>query len=149
MSAFEAIDIIATKAVREDLNTEKSQLRFLSYWWSNKYNKPIKDPLLQEYTVEELYYEYRLHNEYAKAVNEKETEEQEKIEEQKADDALAWAEAEEAKELAEQQNQDDNGKDVKITNEDEKWMRQQIEAAKATYGDSFGEDITEEFSDEW
>jgi hypothetical protein len=149
MSAFEAIDIIATKAVREDLNTEKSQLRFLSYWWSNKYNKPIKDPLLQEYTVEELYYEYRLHGEYTKAADEKETEEKEKIEEQKADDALAWAEAEEAKELAEQQNQDDNGKDVKITNEDEKWMRQQIEAAKATYGDSFGEDITEEFSDEW
>jgi hypothetical protein len=149
MSAFEAIDIIATKAAREDLNSEKSQLRFLTYWWSNKYNRPIKDPLLQEYTIEELYYEYRLHDEYSKAVNEKETEEQEKVEEQRTYDALAWAEEEEAKELAEQQNQGHDDESVKITNDDKEWMQQQIEAAKATYGDSFGEDITEEFSDEW
>lgn len=149
MSAFEAIDVIAIKAAREDLNTEKSQLRFLSYWWSNKYHKPLKDPLLKDYTIEELYYEYRLHEEYAKAINEKEDQEGEKAEEQKQDEALAWAEAEEAQELAEQQNKGNNDGDVKITSNDEEWMKQQIDNAKTIYGDSFGADITEEFSDDW
>ena len=149
MSAFEAIDKITKKATREDLNTEKSQLRFLTYWWSNKYNKPLKDPLLNEYTIEELYYEYRLHSEFNKAAEEKEAEESDKIEEQKQDDAMAWAEAEEARELAEQANSGGNDKNVTITGEDKEWMSKQIELAKEVYGDSFGEDITEEFNDEW
>ena len=98
MSALQAIDIITQRAAREELNTEHSQLRFLSYWWSKKYGRPLKDELLKSYTLEELYYEYRLHVEYDEAAAEKATAEADKIEEQKFDDALAWAEAEEAKE---------------------------------------------------
>jgi hypothetical protein len=149
MSAFEAIDIITKNVVREELTTYKAQLRYLTYWWSNKYNRPLKDPLLQEYTIEELYYEYRLGIEFNEAEKEKVIEESDKIEEQKENDALAWADAEEAKELEELKNKNVNNKEVKITNEDEEWMKKQIESAKETYGDSFGEDITEDFSDEW
>jgi len=149
MSAFDAIDLITKKAAREELNTSKSQLRFLTYWWSNKYNKPFKDPLLHQYTIEELYYEYRLHQEFNEAADEKTTQESDKIEEQKQDDAFAWAAAEEAKDLEEQTNQGGNNNNVTITKDDEEWMKKQIEIGKETFGDSFGEDITEEFSDEW
>jgi hypothetical protein len=151
MSAFEAIDIITKKVTRENLNTEKSQLRFLTYWWSNKYNRPLKDPLIQDYTIEELYYEYRLHTEFTLAAEEKSTQESDKIEEQKQDATLAWADAEEAKELEElkeKMKQNSQNKDVTITKDDTEWMSKQIESAKETYGDSFGEDITEDFSDE-
>jgi hypothetical protein len=147
MSAFEAIDIIAKKVTRDNLNTEKAQLRYLTYWWSNKYNKPFKDPLLREYTLEDLYYEYRLHNEFLEASVEKSTEENDKIEEQKENDVLAWAEAEEEKERKELENNKSTPSNVKITNEDEEWMTKQIEYAKDLYGDSFGEDITEDFED--
>ncbi len=148
MSAFEAIDIIAKKVTRENLNTEKAQLRYLTYWWSNKYNKPFKDPLLKEYTLEDLYYEYRLHNEFVEAVHEKSTEESDKIEEQKENDALAWAEAEEDKERQELETNGSTSSGVKITNEDAEWMKKQMEYAKSIYGDSFGEDITEDFEDD-
>lgn len=148
MSAFEAIDIITKKVTRENLNTEKAQLRYLTYWWSNKYNKPFKDPLLKEYTLEDLYYEYRLHNEFVETSHEKSTEESDKIEEQKENDALAWAEAEEEKERQELETNGSTSSSVKITNEDEEWMKKHMEYAKSVYGDSFGEDITEDFEDD-
>lgn len=148
MSAFEAIDAITHKAAREELNTEASQLRYLTYWWSNKYNRPFKDPLLNQYTIEELYYEYRLSEEFNEAANERTVKENDKIEEQKQNDALAWADAEEARELEEFKKKSNDNGDVKITNEDEDWMKKQMEIAKEMYGDSFGEDITEEFSNE-
>jgi hypothetical protein len=143
MSAFEAIDILTKKAAREDLNTESSQSRFLCYWWSKTYGKPLKDPLLQEYTLEELYYEYRLRVEYDEAASEKATEETDKIEEQKYDDALAWAEAEEAKETEDKVTDKST-----ITKEDKAWMDKEMELAKELYGESFGEDIVEDFSDD-
>lgn len=33
----------------------------LEIWWSIKFNRPLKDPLLQEYSLYELLYEYLLH----------------------------------------------------------------------------------------
>lgn len=30
----------------------------LQWWWCRQYNRPLKDPLLQEYTLEELQIEY-------------------------------------------------------------------------------------------
>jgi hypothetical protein len=145
MSAFDAIDAITKSAAREELITERSQLRFLSYWWSKTYGRPLKDPLLQQYTLEELYYEYRLRVEYDEAATEKATEEADKIEEQKYDDALAWAEAEEAKELnGDNPVRSESG----VTEEDKAWMEEQIRQAKELYGESFGEDIVEDFEDE-
>lgn len=33
----------------------------LQWWWCKKYGRPIKDPLLQEYTIEELQIEYLMY----------------------------------------------------------------------------------------
>jgi hypothetical protein len=33
-------------------------VRFLQFWWCQKYNRPLKDPLLSTYTINELLYEY-------------------------------------------------------------------------------------------
>lgn len=132
-SAFSLIDKIVEHVAREPLDNEESQLRWLQSWWSKAYSRPLKDPLLAEYTIEELYYEYRLVVERAKASEEKAEEESDKIEQAKVDDALAWAEAEEAKE------------NVSISDADKEWMNKQLEEAKQLYGEDFGESISEDF----
>lgn len=33
----------------------------MQWWWCKRYNRPLKDPLLQEYTIEELEIEYLMH----------------------------------------------------------------------------------------
>lgn len=35
--------------------------RFLEFWWCRTYNRPLKDPLLAQYTLDELTYEYLRH----------------------------------------------------------------------------------------
>lgn len=35
--------------------------RNLELWWALKYNRPFKDPLLREYTLEELSFEFLTH----------------------------------------------------------------------------------------
>lgn len=40
---------------------EKALLRFLRLWWCITYRRPLKDPLLKEYTIDELVYEYLIH----------------------------------------------------------------------------------------
>lgn len=122
------------RVAREPLDNEASQLRWLRSWWSKTYSRPLKDPLLAEYTLEELYYEYRLSVERSKAADEKADEESDKIEQAKVDDALAWAEAEEEKE-----------KSTSISAEDQEWMAKQLQEAKQLYGEDFGENISEEF----
>lgn len=46
---FESLRAVAGHRVRNDI---------LARWWCKKYNRPRKDPLLQEYTPEELIIEY-------------------------------------------------------------------------------------------
>lgn len=41
--------------------SEKAITRFLRVWWCVQYNRPFKDPLLNEYTLDELVYEYLIH----------------------------------------------------------------------------------------
>jgi hypothetical protein len=36
----------------------KLQLEPLQWWWSKKYNRPLKDPILDSYTIEELQIEH-------------------------------------------------------------------------------------------
>jgi hypothetical protein len=132
-SAFSLIDKIVENVAREQLNNEESQLRWLQSWWSKTYSRPLKDPLLADYTIEELYYEYRLTVERVKASEEKAEEEGDKMEQAKVDDALAWAEAEEAKESA------------SVSGADKEWMEKQLQEAKQLYGEDFGESISEEF----
>jgi response regulator of citrate/malate metabolism len=108
-------------------------------WWSRTYNRPLKDPILQSYTLEELYYEYRDKIERELASKETSEQEDDKIEQEKIDNALAWAEAEEEKER--QQMSQNQG----VSEEDMKWMKTQMEKAKEQFGEDFGEDIDEEF----
>lgn len=145
MSAFACIDRITEANARESLDNESAQLRFLQSWWSRTYNRPLKDPLLLSYTLEELYYEFRDRIEREKAVEEQSQQETDKIEQAKIDDAMSWADAEEAKEL---QDLESNSTDSwKPSEDDKKWMEDQLKEAKEEYGEDFGEDIDEDFQD--
>lgn len=129
---------------REELDNEAAQLRFLSFWWSRAYSRPLKDPLLAEYTLEELYYEYKQYSEREAAAKEKVEQEADNIDKAKEDEALAWAEAEEKKEA---QNPNPSDLEWKPTEQDKAWMEQQMRQGKELYGEEFGEDISEDFSD--
>ena len=121
------------------MSSETSQLRFLHSWWSVTYNRPLKDPLLQQYTLEELYYEFKDRTEREKARLEQAEEQADKIEEAKQEETDAWIAAEEAKES------NSNTPNWKPTEGDQKWMEEELERAKAEHGESFGEDIDEDF----
>lgn len=140
-SALQAIDLIIERASREKLDTEEAQLRFLCYWWSKTYSRPLKDPLLQSYTLEELYYEFKEHSEREKAAKERVEQEADNIEQAKYDEAAAWAEAEEKKESTLKEGPID----WQPSDEDKSWMEDQIRSGKEIYGEDFGEDINEDF----
>lgn len=122
---------------------------FLKSWWSNTYNRPLKDPLLESYTLEELLYEFYDRMERQKATQERLAQDDVKIEEAKEKEVLDWAEAEEKKELEEMQKlADQASKDPTQSPENIKWMQEQLAAAKQLYGDSFGEDVDENFEED-
>lgn len=106
---------------------------FLRSWWSKTYNRPLKDPLLDTYTLFELLYEYKDKVERIRAEEVIIEQETDKIEDAKMDDVLAWAEEEERleKEAAEAAYQAQLEKD-------EQWM---VEELKKEKGDDFGDDI--------
>lgn len=141
MSAIEAVDAIVERAAREKLDNEAAQLRFLSFWWCKTYSRPLKDPLLAQYTLEELYYEYKEHSEREIAAKERVEKEADNIDKAKEDEALAWAEAEEKKET-------ENASQPKweASEQDKAWMEKQLSQGKELYGEDFGEDISEDFS---
>lgn len=144
----ECIKSIAAYNARADLTTEHQMTLFLKSWWSSTYNRPLKDPLLESYTLEELLYEFYDKMERQKAAEERSIKEADKMEEAKEKEVLDWAEQEEKKELDEmrrvaEQAINDPTKDP----ENIKWMREQLEKAKQEHGDSFGEDIEEEFEE--
>jgi hypothetical protein len=47
--------------IEDPLSSLDSFLRFLQWWWCRKFNRPLKDPLLKEYTTDELFYEFMRH----------------------------------------------------------------------------------------
>jgi ABC-type multidrug transport system ATPase subunit len=55
-------DAVSTLAKAHHMEEPTSGLdaftRFLKWWWCQKFNKPMKDPLLESYTLDELLYEY-------------------------------------------------------------------------------------------
>lgn len=124
---------------------------FLKSWWSRTYNRPLKDPLLESYTTEELLYEFYDRIERNKAEEERLEQDSVKIEEDKDKAAEDWAEkmereereAELRKEASKTATKSDPTKDP----ENVKWMEEQIRAAKQVYGDSFGENIDENFEE--
>ena len=123
---------------------------FLKSWWSTHYNRPLKDPLLESYTFEELLYEFFDKSERQKAAEENVVKEADKIEEAKEKEVLDWAEQEEKKELEEMQRAAQKMKSENPAQDPKniKWMNEQMETYKAVYGESFGEDIEESFEEE-
>ena len=151
-SIVEQIRSIAAHNARAPLDTEKQLLLFLQSWWSRTYNRPLKDPILQTYSLEELLYEFYDRVERNTAEEERLEHEDDKIEEDKERATIDWAEQEERKELealkAQASKQEEQPALDPLKDPDNiKWMQDQIELAKAVHGESFGEDIKDDFEE--
>lgn len=145
-SLIECIHEIAKQDARADINKSDGQLLlFLKSWWSRTYNRPLKDPLLDSYTIEELAYEFFDKIERKKAEQENIKAQDDKIEDEKHKRNLDWAEQEELKELEELRRQEEQSK----INNDEKWMEkiveQELKDGKEVFGQNYGEDIEDTF----
>lgn len=149
LTIVECIKAIAVYNARADLATEDQMTLFLKSWWSNFYNRPLKDPLLESYTIEELLYEFYDKIERQKAAEERSAKDADKMEEAKEKEVLDWAEQEEKKELEELKKAADKATtDPTQDPENVKWMNQQLEKYKEVHGETFGEDIDEKFSED-
>jgi hypothetical protein len=58
---------------------------------------------------------------------------------------MKWAEEEEARELSTLNPNDAANKTPTVTPEDEAWMEEQLARERQIYGETFGQDINEEF----
>ena len=123
---------------------------FLQSWWSRTYNRPLKDPLLETYTLEELLYEFYDRIERTKAEQERIEQLDDKIEVEKDKAAEDWAEKMEREELeaemrAAAAKSEEPIPDPTKDPENVKWMEEQLRTAKQIHGETFGEDIEETF----
>jgi hypothetical protein len=156
LNLVDSIKSIAAYNARAELDTEEQLLLYLQSWWSRLYNRPLKDPLLLSYSLEELLYEFYDRIERAKAEEERFEQESDKIEVEKEQKALDWAEQMEMQELKEMEAKASSvaGNTVKDEPTDPTkdpdnvtWMEDQLQQAKQLYGDSFGENISENFDE--
>lgn len=150
LSIVDAIKKIASFNARAELHTEEQLLLFLQSWWSRTYNRPLKDPLLATYTLEELLYEFYDRIERSKAEDERLEQEDVKIEEEKDKKNEDWAERMEREEMEAEMRKSgaESSQPVQDPTKDPAnvaWMEKQIEEAKAVYGETFGEDIEDSF----
>lgn len=147
LTTLEAIHEIAKYNARSSLEDEHQLLLWLKSWWSKLYNRPLKDPLLQDYSLEELLYEFYDRQERQIAQDEITVTDADRIEERKVKENLDWAEEEERKELEalKKKQEEKKTEPVPESPDNEKWMQEQIEKELAEgrklYGDDFGEDI--------
>lgn len=156
LTVIEAIHKIARDNAFSDLDNEKQLTLFLKSWWSRTYNRPLKDPLLETYTVEELLYEFYDRQERELAADSHVDQDADRIETKKVQENLDWAEEEERKELeALRLKQAGEAAPAEPINpledpSNKEWMQKQIEQdlelAKETFGSDFGEDIDEDFN---
>jgi hypothetical protein len=149
-SLVDTVKAICAQNARAELNSEKQLLLFLQSWWSRTYNRPLKDPLLLTYTVEELLYEFYDRIERRSAEEERTNLEGDRIEEEKDKATLDWAEKEELRELEALKNKasKEETKPIQDPTKDPTnvaWMEEQLQQAKRQYGENFGEDIEESF----
>ena len=127
LSVYDQINEIAKYDVREPLSSKNLYLH-LKHWWCKKFNRPLKDPLLLEYSMEELLYEYYMYYEADIFKEEKIKENNDRIEEEAEQENLDWAEQEEARELEELKRRQE-AEDSKKKEEDEanrQWMDKQL-----------------------
>lgn len=141
LSIFDAINNIAKKDALETLDNNDSLELYLKSWWSSTYNRPLKDPILQDYSIYELAYEFYDKIERKNARELHVEQENDKIEDDKIQQALDWAEEEERKERELLENAK-NAKNSESEEDEEKWMLEQL---KKERGDDFGEDISLDF----
>jgi hypothetical protein len=153
-TTIELIKTLAANNARAELNNEEQLLLFLQSWWSRTYNRPLKDPLLLSYSLEELLYEFYDRIERSKSESERLEQDDVKMEEDKERAALDWAEQEEKRELEAAMKKEAAEESTKSQNVDQTkdpeniaWMEEQLKQAKQVYGDSFGEDINENFEE--
>jgi hypothetical protein len=143
-SVFElisSIEALAKYNARAPLNTEEHLTLFLKSWWSKTYNRPLKDPLLDSYSLEELLYEFFDKIERAKAAEEQIEQQNDKIEEKKEQEVLDWAAQEEQKELEELKAKSALKMNPAEAEENKKWMEEQLRIQKEMFGEDFGDDI--------
>jgi hypothetical protein len=145
------VKAIAAKNARAPLDSEESLLLFLRSWWSRTYNRPLKDPLLETYSLEDLLYEFHDKIERADAEEEMRNLETDKIEEEKAKANEDWAEQEERKELEELKKKKEQETqpvtDPRLDPDNQKWMQEEIDKAKAELGEDFGKDLNINFDE--
>jgi hypothetical protein len=149
LTVVDCIKAIAAYNARANLDNEHQLILFLKSWWSSTYNRPLKDPLLESYTLEELLYEFYDKTERYKAAEERSTKDTDKMEEAKEQEALDWAEQEEKKELDEMKRAADSAakSDPAKDPANIKWMQEQIAQAKKQFGEDFGEDVETSFEE--
>lgn len=150
VSIIDSIQRIAAFNARAELNSEKQLLLFLQSWWSRTYNRPLKDPLLQSYTTEELLYEFYDRIERSKAETERIERESDKIEENKEKENEDWAEKMEREERETEMREEaakSQSNDPTKDPDNIAWMEQQLQAGKEIYGETFGEDIEDSFGE--
>ena len=46
------------RLLKKDRLTDEELFEFLKWWWRVKFNRPMKDPLLETYTAQDLAYEF-------------------------------------------------------------------------------------------
>ena len=127
------------------LTAQSHILSYLQIWWSDYYKRPLKDPILQNYTFEELVYEYYAQSEYEKAKQERIEQESDKIEKDNHQTAVDWADQMEAEEMKAMEQSVEKEIDPVEDPDNIEWMEKQMQDAKEVYGDNFGEDIGEDF----
>jgi len=145
LSLVDAVKAIAARNARANLDDEYYLLLFLQSWWSRTYNRPLKDPILLSYTLEELLYEFYDRIEREKAYKESIEQENDKIEDKKEQEALDWAEQEERRELEELKMRGEESLDPTKDPDNVAWMEEEMRKAQDMYGETFGEDIEESF----
>lgn len=153
LTYLEQIHEIAKHDIRTRHGYRHAKLFYMT-WWSDFYRRPLKDPLLEKYSLEELAYEYYLHSErvlYERDVHEDEAD---RIEDEKWDAAEAWADEMERldQETAQPEETPEDAPQPEEYNplEDPKnieWMEEQIQKNKLMFGDDFGEDLNLDFED--
>lgn len=117
------------------------------------YSRPLKDPLLQSYTLEELLYEFYDKVERNLAEDERATAGEVKDEELKEKEILDWAAEEERKEAEAAKKTAPSTPGEKPTADPTKdpanikWMEEQLRLAKAELGDDFGNDLELNFDE--
>jgi hypothetical protein len=156
LTVIEAIQKIAHYNANAELDNEYHLTLFLKSWWSRTYNRPLKDPLLESYTLEELLYEFYDRQERELAIETQVEQDTDRIDTKKVQENLDWAEEEERKELEALRVKEATQEAApEIVNpledpDNKKWMEEQIkqdlELAKETFGSDFGEDIDEDFN---